>query len=105
VHAYDPSPCLKERERDENMPNLKSAKKRMRQNEVRREENLKVRTRVKSARRAMMEALSEGDVEQGSVALKTYHSVLDKAVKKGILPKNTAIRRKTSATNQLRKLA
>ena len=29
------------------MPNLKSAKKRMRQNEVRREGNLQVRTRVK----------------------------------------------------------
>ena len=87
------------------MPNLKSAKKRVRQNEVRREGNLQVRTRVKSARRAMMEALTAGDTEQGAVALKVYHSVLDKAVKKGVLKKNTAIRRKTNATNQLRKLA
>ncbi len=87
------------------MPNLKSAKKRMRQNEVRREQNLQVRTRVKSARRAMVEALSAGDVEQGEVALRTYHSVLDKAAKKGVLAKNTAIRRKTNASNQLRKLA
>ena len=87
------------------MPNLKSAKKRMRQNEVRREGNLQVRTRVKSARRAMMEALTAGDAEQGAVALKVYHSVLDKAAKKGVLKKNTAIRRKTNATNQLRKLA
>lgn len=87
------------------MPNLKSAKKRMRQNEVRREGNLQVRTRVKSARRAMREALTAGDAEQGAVALKVYHSVLDKAVKRGVLKKNTAIRRKTNATNQLRKLA
>ena len=77
----------------------------MRQTEVRREGNLQVRTRVKSARRAMMEALSAGDAEQGAVALKMYHSVLDKAVKRGVLKKNTAIRRKTNATNQLRKLA
>ena len=67
------------------MPNLKSAKKRMRQNEVRREENLQVRTRVKSARRAMIEALTAGDVEQGAIALRVYHSVLDKAAKKGVL--------------------
>jgi len=87
------------------MPNLKSAKKRMRQNEVRREQNLQVRTRVKSARRAMVEALSAGDAEQGEVALRTYHSVLDKAAKKGVIAKNTAIRRKTHASNQLRKLA
>jgi small subunit ribosomal protein S20 len=87
------------------MPNLKSAKKRMRQNEVRREQNLQVRTRVKSARRAMVEALSAGDAEQGEVALRTYHSVLDKAAKKGVIAKNTAIRRKTNASNQLRKLA
>ena len=65
------------------MPNLKSAKKRMRQNEVRREENLRVRTRVKSARRSMMEALTAGDAAQGQIALKTYHSILDKAAKEG----------------------
>lgn len=87
------------------MPNLKSAKKRMRQNEVRREQNLQARTRVKSARRAMIEALSAGDAEQGEVALRSYHSVLDKAAKKGVIAKNTAIRRKTNASNQLRKLA
>ena len=87
------------------MPNLKSAKKRMRQNEVRRVENLRVRTRVKSARRSMMEALTAGDAVQGQIALKTYHSILDKAAKKGVIAKNTAIRRKTNASNQLRKLA
>lgn len=77
----------------------------MRQNEVRREQNLQARTRVKSARRAMIEALSAGDAEQGEVALRSYHSVLDKAAKKGVIAKNTAIRRKTNASNQLRKLA
>ena len=53
----------------------------------------------------MMEALTAGDTEQGAVALKVYHSVLDKAAKRGVLKKNTAIRRKTNATNQLRKLS
>ena len=87
------------------MPNLKSAKKRMRQNVVQHERNQAVRTRVKSARRAMMEALEAKDAEAGSVALKTYTSVLDKAAKVGVIKKNTAIRRKTNAANGLRKIA
>ena len=72
---------------------------------MRKEESLRVRTRVKSARRSMMEALTAGDTAQGELALKAYHSILDKAAKKGVIAKNTAIRRKTNASNQLRKLA
>ena len=87
------------------MPNLKSAKKRMRQNIIRYDRNVQVRTRIKSARRSMMEALAANDVEAGQTALRTYNSVLDKAAKAGIISKNTAIRRKTNAANGLRKLA
>ncbi|MBN2161896.1 MAG: 30S ribosomal protein S20 [Pontiellaceae bacterium] len=87
------------------MPNLKSAKKRMRQNEVRRDRNVQVRTRIKTARRVMMEALAANDAEKGAEALRTYSSVLDKAAKVGVIKKNTAVRRKTNAANGLRKIA
>jgi small subunit ribosomal protein S20 len=87
------------------MPNLKSAKKRMRQNEVRQERNQKVRTRIKNARRAMMESLEAKNSEAGQAALRTYCSVLDKAAKRGVIKKNTAIRRKTNAANRLRSIA
>ena len=87
------------------MPNLKSAKKRMRQNERRRKRNQQVRTRIKTARRAMMEALAAKDVEAGEKAFRIYCSVLDKAAKRGVIKKNTAIRRKTNAANNLRKIA
>jgi len=87
------------------MPNLKSAKKRMRQNEVRHDRNLQARTRVKNARRAMMETLEAKDATAGDVAFRTYCSVLDKAAKGGIIKKNTAIRRKSNAANNLRKIA
>jgi small subunit ribosomal protein S20 len=87
------------------MPNLKSAKKRMHQNIVRRDRNVQVRTRVKNARRTMMEALETKDVEAGQSALRTYSSVLDKAAKSGAISKNTAVRRKTNAANGLRKIA
>jgi len=87
------------------MPNLKSAKKRMRQNEVRQERNQKVRTRVKNARRVMMESLEAKNSEAGQAALRAYCSVLDKAAKRGVIKKNTAIRRKTNAANRLRSIA
>ena len=87
------------------MPNLKSAKKRMRQNLVRHDQNVQVRTRIKNARRGMLEALEANDAEKGAEALRTYSSVLDKAAKAGVIKKNTAVRRKTSAANGLRKIA
>jgi len=87
------------------MPNLKSAKKRMRQNVVRYDRNVQVRTRIKGARRAMLDALETKDTAAGETALRAYCSVLDKAAKSGVIKKNTAIRRKTNAANGLRKIA
>jgi len=87
------------------MPNLKSAKKRMRQNEVRRERNLQVRTRIKTARRKVMEAMEAKDAEAGQAAFRTYCSVLDKAVKQEVIKKNTSVRRKRNAANNLRKIS
>ena len=87
------------------MPNLKSAKKRMRQNEVRYERNVQVRTRIKTVRRTMVAAVEAKDVKAGETAFRSYCSVLDKAAKSGIIKKNTAIRRKTNAANSLRKIS
>ena len=87
------------------MPNLKSAKKRMRQNLVRHDRNQQVRTRLKNARSTMMAALEANDAAAGDVAFRTYCSVLDKAAKGGVIKKNTAVRRKTNAANGLRKIA
>lgn len=87
------------------MPNLKSAKKRMRQNEVRHDRNQQVRSRLKKARRTMMETLESKDAAAADAALRDYASVLDKAAKGGIIKKNTAIRRKTNAANNLRKIS
>lgn len=86
------------------MANIKSAQKRIRSSEARRVGNLAVKTRVKSARRKTREALSAGVVEPAAEAVSTYSSVLDKAVKRGVIKKTTAIRRKTRANEALRKL-
>jgi small subunit ribosomal protein S20 len=87
------------------MPNLKSAKKRMRQNVVRHERNQQVRTRLKNARRTMMVTLESKDATASEAAMRAYSSMLDKAAKSGVIKKNTAIRRKTNAANNVRKIA
>jgi len=87
------------------MPNIKSAKKRMRSSEKQRIGNATVKTKVKSVRRKTREVLTAGVVETSEQAVREYSSVLDKAVKRGVIKKNTAIRRKKRAVAALRKLA
>ncbi|NCD32809.1 MAG: 30S ribosomal protein S20 [Spartobacteria bacterium] len=82
------------------MPNIKSAEKRLRQSEVRRDENRVVRSRVKNARRSFMDAALD-DKETSVEAFRKYCSVLDKAVKTGVIKRNTAMRRKTRASNRM----
>lgn len=86
------------------MPNIKSAKKRMRSSETSRVRNLSMRTRVKTARRNMIEALAAGDAEKCDTIYRQYCSVLDKAAKSGVIKKNTATRRKARAADKVRAL-
>lgn len=87
------------------MPNIKSAKKRVRSSEKQCAGNMAVKTKVKTVRRKTRDALTAGVVETSEQAVREYSSVLDKAVKRGVIKKNTAIRRKKRAVAALRKLA
>ncbi len=87
------------------MPNIKSAKKRMRSSEKQRVGNMTVKTKVKTVRRKTREVLATGVAETSEQAVREYSSVLDKAVKRGVIKKNTAIRRKKRVVAALRKLA
>jgi small subunit ribosomal protein S20 len=87
------------------MPNIKSAKKRMRSSEKRRVGNMTAKTKVKTVRRKTRDVLTAGVAETSEQAVREYSSVLDKAVKRGVIKKNTAIRRKKRALAALRKLA
>jgi len=83
------------------MPNLKSAKKRLRQNERCAEVNKRVKTRIKSTRKTFLTAVSEGDDAAKNTAYSSYCSALDKAVKSGVIKKNNATRNKTRAAHML----
>jgi small subunit ribosomal protein S20 len=84
------------------MPNIKSAKKRLRTSQQAHAQNVTVRTRVKNARRTLLESLDGGDAKASTEAYRAYCSVLDKAAKSGVIKKNTAVRRKHRAAEKIR---
>lgn len=79
------------------MPNHKSAEKRMRQNEKRKQINRSNRTRVRTSIKKLRAAL-EGNAGDVKALLPQTISTIDKAVQKGILHKNTAARYKSRLT-------
>lgn len=80
------------------MPNHKSAEKRMRQNEKRKQINRSNRTRVRSSIKKLRVALESGDAKELKTLLPETVSTIDKAVQKGVLHKNTAARYKSRLT-------
>lgn len=71
------------------MPIIKSATKRARQSVKRTTNNRKIKTAIKTAVKAFI-------AEPSQKTLSTAQSEFDKAVKKGLLKKNTASRRKAN---------
>jgi small subunit ribosomal protein S20 len=86
------------------MPNHKSAEKRMRQNEKRKQINRSNRTRVRSSIKKLRGALG-GDGGDVKTLLPQTVSTIDKAVQKGVLHKNTAARYKSRLTTNANQAA
>lgn len=79
------------------MPIIKSAKKRMKQAEKRREYNVDVKTAVKKQIKLVKEQITQGSVKSNADLVKAVAEI-DLAVKKGVLHKRTAARRKSRLT-------
>jgi small subunit ribosomal protein S20 len=71
----------------------KSAIKRAKQNEVRRQRNRAVRTRVKSVVKEVRISLEKQSVEEARAALQKAVPVIDRAVSRGALHHRTAARK------------
>lgn len=71
------------------MPIIKSAIKRMKQTAVRRERNVGIKRDIKNAQKAFF-------AKPSAETLAAAHSELDTAVKKGLIKKPTAARRKSN---------
>jgi small subunit ribosomal protein S20 len=75
------------------LANHKSAEKRARQNEKRRVRNKAVRTRVKHATKEVRLTAAETSKEEALAKLKAAQSIINKALKKGVIHKKTAARK------------
>ena len=86
------------------MPNIKSAKKRLLQNERSRKINSSYKSRIRTTRRKFLATLESKDVEAAKTDYAAFCSALDKAVKRNVIKKNTAIRSKRRGAEKVRAL-
>lgn len=87
------------------MPNIKSAKKRVLISKTENERNKAAKSALKTVVKKFDAAVAAGDKAQADGAFKAAVKSVDKAVKKGILHKNTAARKKSSMAVKMNKLA
>ena len=86
------------------MPQIKSAIKRVKTSEKSHLRNISYKSKIKSSIKRFNLALSENNKEESIRYFKNAVAILDKSVSKGILPKNTASRQKSSLTKKLNTL-
>ena len=90
------------------MANIKggrAARKRDRQNAKANKRNVAVKTHLHTAHKKLFKAADAGNAETAKKEFTDLVSGLDKAVKKGVITKNTADRKKSRAQLKLNKMA
>ena len=86
------------------MPNIKSAKKRVRVIKTKTLQNQMFKSQLKTTLKKFDASLDTGKAE-ADVAYRAAVKKLDQAVNRGILHKNTAARKKSQLTLKLNKIA
>ena len=83
------------------MPNIKSAKKRVKIIEKKTLTNNMIKTGYKSAVKKFEEAIAAGKVDEAKVLFSEATKKIDQACTKGVIVKNTAARKKSSLSKKL----
>jgi len=83
----------------------RAARKRDRQNAKANKRNSTCKARLHEAHKKLFKAADAGAKEDAEKKLRDFMSGLDKAVKKGIISKNTADRKKSRAQLKINKIA
>lgn len=84
------------------MANTPQARKRVLQNEKRRQVNKHQRTRFRTSVKLVIKAIRGGDKAAAEAAFRSAMPVIDGAVTKGVIHKNKAARHKSRLNNRLR---
>jgi len=86
------------------MPNIKSAKKRMKQDVGRREKNRAVKSSLRTECKKVIAAVSAGDVAKAETELRTTAKMLDQAAAKHVIHRNASSRTKSRLSARVKKL-
>jgi small subunit ribosomal protein S20 len=86
------------------LANIKSAKKRARQAEARRQHNASRRSMLRSYIKKVVYAIDAGNKTDAQAAFERAIPVIDKAANKGIIHKNKAARHKSRLTARIQAL-
>ena len=86
------------------MANIKSAKKRVLQNEVRRVRNVAQRSAMRTQVKTLLKAIESGDTGNVSEIFNKTASILDRSARKGLIHKNKAARTKSRLNKKVKAL-
>ncbi len=86
------------------MPNIESAKKRMRQSAVRRDRNRGRRSALRTSLRKLDEAIEAGDMDTVRATWREAQAMLDRTAQRGVIHRNQAARKKSRLSRQISKL-
>ncbi|MBI2311991.1 MAG: 30S ribosomal protein S20 [Betaproteobacteria bacterium] len=87
------------------MANIKSARKRARQNEKRRQHNASLRTEFRTAIKKVKKAIESGDKAAAQGLLREAASTVDSVADKNVIHKNKAARGKSRLAAALKAMA
>ncbi len=87
------------------MPNIKSAKKRVLVTEKKTARNKSIKSEVKTEIKKFLTTVESGDKKAATALFPHTCSVIDSAVTKGILKKNTAANKKSGLAKKLNAMA
>ena len=87
------------------MPNIKSAKKRVKVSERQHSENVAVKSYIKNTVKKYNELIAAGNKAEAEKFLPTVYSAIDEGVTKGVLTKNSANRKKATVGRSLSNLS
>jgi small subunit ribosomal protein S20 len=86
------------------MPNIKSAKKRLKQSLVRRERNRSTKKAIHTQYKKVVDAVKSGNVEQAETELRAAAKKVDKAAAKKTIHVNAAARMKARLSAKVKRL-
>ncbi len=87
------------------MPNIKSAKKRVLVTEKKTARNKAIKSEVKTEIKKFLAVVHNGDKQTATEMFPSTCSIIDTAVSKGVMKKNTAANKKSGLAKKLNALA